>query len=854
MPAADIRAGGAYVELSSRDTRFVKGMRRAQMRLQRFGASVQAVGSALARFSAMAAVPLILITKKFAEFTDKMSEVRAVAGATVKDFERLTEQAKELGRTTSFTASQVAGAMAELGRAGFKTAEIQASIASILDLARGTSTELPMAAEIAAAALRGFNMDASETTRIADVLTATANNSAQRLEDLGESLKYVAPFASEAGESIEDTATALAVLANFGVKGSMAGTSLRRAFLQLSKADVREMLEGIGVQAVDADGNLRKIAQVFFEIGKATETMGTGERLAIFDKLFGARGVIGALKVGMSVEAFKELNEAVTNSAGAASRTAKIMDDNLGGTLRRLWSAIEGVVLAVGEALRPEFEKIGKILTDVAGKITRWVKFNKAAIINAVKLAAKIAALGAAFMAAAMAIKVVGLALSIFTPTGAIIVGVLALVAGMIKLREAIVGTSKSYREMKEDIKGALAEQNKLAQKADEAHIASLRRGIERAKAEKAGAVEIERRQRQIQRVMARGTARGLELEREDLVDTIQELRWGMVSRDGGAGKITETQIDRYFLLRKQLEKLEDTADWTDAHRKKYEQLTRVLAEPINIRVADYIKQMDGLFIRLDEVGAKLSELRATGFTSTELRREADRLAASEKALSVAYKRAKEKRIATEATAPISKEEARLFREWFLIQRRLLDVKGAIDVAGRREGQKRQREWEETFPKEKKAVRPLAPEQKELMGFEKRYMEKKAAEAKELRWKEFLRGKEEKAAKRNAGRLDPIFDTIKSSFGAGTDAVREFGWRMRDAKGPVVEKLEEQARAVPAILAQQLAAAGTFSGVAAQMMGAGPAAQNRLLDASEETAANTKKLVRQAQSGGLTFS
>ena len=163
--------------------------------------------------------------------------------------------------------------MTELGRAGFKPAEILDAIGSVLNLARATSTDLPRAAELASAAMRGFGLTARDTTYVADVLTATANNSAQGLEDIGESLKYVAPMAKEAGEDIRDTAAALGVLANNGIKGSMAGTALARAYKNLSKTGSHKMLKKMGVEAVDANGNLRKVADILSDLGQATAKM-----------------------------------------------------------------------------------------------------------------------------------------------------------------------------------------------------------------------------------------------------------------------------------------------------------------------------------------------------------------------------------------------------------------------------------------------------------------------------------------------------------------------------------------------------------------------------------------------------
>ncbi len=222
-----IRAGRAFVELGVSD-KLTAGLKRAQRRLKAFGSGVQAIGARLVKISAGIGAGFVLSTRVFAGFDDRMRVVQAVTGATEDQFRQLREEAKRLGRTTSFTAGQVAEAMSELGRAGFDPREILSSTESVLALARATNTDLPRATEIAGAALRGFGLDASEMGRTTDVLTATANKSAQTLEDLFEAFKPVAPLAVEAGESIEDVAAAIGILANNGIKGSLAGNAVAR--------------------------------------------------------------------------------------------------------------------------------------------------------------------------------------------------------------------------------------------------------------------------------------------------------------------------------------------------------------------------------------------------------------------------------------------------------------------------------------------------------------------------------------------------------------------------------------------------------------------------------------------------
>ena len=350
--ARGIRAGAAYIELYANDNRLVRGLNRAQKRLKAFGSSVQRIGARLTGIGTGLAAGFAISTRVFAGFDDRMRQVRAVTGATEAQFHSLREEAKRLGRTTSFTAGQVAEAMTELGRAGFKPEAILRSTEAVLALARATSTELPRATEIAGAALRGFALPVDQMARVTDVLTATANGSAQTLEDLFEAMKPVAPIAAEAGASIEETAAAIAVLANNGIKGSLAGNALARAYKNLSNESKQAELRKFGVEAVDAQGNLRPLADILNDLAKATKGLGSAQRLSIFETLFG-RGQAAALKLASSAEAFDELQDKIKNSAGLAAKTAEEMDAGIGGSFRKLLSAVEGIAIAIGEAGPP---------------------------------------------------------------------------------------------------------------------------------------------------------------------------------------------------------------------------------------------------------------------------------------------------------------------------------------------------------------------------------------------------------------------------------------------------------------------------------------------------------------------
>lgn len=368
MTVTGIRAGRAYVELSADVNKLDRALNRASAKLTDW--AEKSKSSLQNAFSI--AQPIAGAVSTFSDFDDAMRLTQAVSGATGEGFQKLTELAKTLGATTSWTAAQVANGMAGLGRAGFKTDEIEASIGSVMDLARSTGTEIDVATDIAGAALRSFSMPAEEMGRVCDVLTATANGSAQTLEDLGEAFKYVAPIAAQTGLTIEDTAKTIGALANFGVKGSQAGTVFKAIQVRMaSDEEAKKRYAELGIDTTDAEGNLRKVNDVLLDVGNAIKNMPNAERLETIKTLFGQYGLTG---VAITSTSFEELNSAIDNASGTAARTAQTMDKGLGGTIRITKSAIEGLALAFGESLTPFLSETATKLQALAGKLTTFSK------------------------------------------------------------------------------------------------------------------------------------------------------------------------------------------------------------------------------------------------------------------------------------------------------------------------------------------------------------------------------------------------------------------------------------------------------------------------------------------------
>jgi len=432
--AGQLRAGKVFVEVGAKDN-LSKALNRMQAKLKAFGQAANRMGASLARVAAVAAAPFALSLRTFSNFSDTMLQVRGVTQASEDDFKRLTETAKRLGATTSFTAKQVADGMKFLGMAGFDTEQILAGIPDVLNLARAGALDLGIASDIASDVGSAFGLAADDIGRIADVMATTATSANTTIEMMGETFKQAAPLAATAGQSLEDTATAIGALANSGVKASMAGTDLARVMKQMADPSVQKSMAGIGVSALDSAGDMRSVLDVMKDLGAATDKMAGGERLAFFSQNFGRAAKSAAIlsKAGDSID---ELSDKIANSAGSAQRIADTMDSGIGGAFRRLMSAIEGVQIAIGETLAPIIAKIADAFATVAGVVKEFVLQNQQLVIGVVAAIAGIGALGAGLLSLKAVTWLVTTAIGAFSigikmATGAV-VALKAVIAGLL--------------------------------------------------------------------------------------------------------------------------------------------------------------------------------------------------------------------------------------------------------------------------------------------------------------------------------------------------------------------------------------------------------------------------------------
>ena len=428
--AANIKAGRAYVEVTADSSKLRKSLGEAQAQLRSFSKSCTAMGREMLALGGAMSLPFALAERSFAGFDDRMRLVQAVTNSTGEAFESLTKTAQRLGRETSFTAQQVADAMVALGRMGFDRTEIEASISSVLNLSRATGTELAESADIAANSMRIFGLEASKMSQVSDILTVTANGSAQTLTDLFEGLKMAGPQAAAAGESLDELCAALGVMANMGVKGSLAGTALRKAYVQFADVKVQKTLREVGVEATDANGNLRKMAEVMRDIAVATKKLPTAERLAFMKDVFDVRGMMSGMSLTKDIGELDAFLAKLKDVSGQANATAKAMDAGIGGSFRLFQSAVEGAMNATGEALNSTIKPMVERITAVINSFTRWIEANKGLVASIAVTAGSIAALGAALLTVGTVSRVLSTGIGALSGVFSAFAGVQAALAG----------------------------------------------------------------------------------------------------------------------------------------------------------------------------------------------------------------------------------------------------------------------------------------------------------------------------------------------------------------------------------------------------------------------------------------
>lgn len=337
--------------------------------------------------AALAGVATVAI-KTGSDFEAQMSRVKAISGATEQEFAKLKEQAIELGADTAFSSGQAAEGMENLAAAGFTTNEILEAMPGLLDLAAASGEDLSNSSDIAASTLRGFGLAAEDVGHVADVLAENANRTNSSVAETGEAMKYIAPLARAAGISMEETAAAIGIMANAGIQGGQAGTTLRGALSRLSRPteDMQEAMSELGVSFYDSEGKMLSLTDQVDVLGKAMEGMTDEQKNNYLVTLYGQEALSGMLAlINEGPESLESLTKAYTTCDGSAKKAAETMQDNLKGAVEQLSGSAESLGIVFYESVSDNLKNAAVVATDSINEITD--AFNNGGLDKAIETA-----------------------------------------------------------------------------------------------------------------------------------------------------------------------------------------------------------------------------------------------------------------------------------------------------------------------------------------------------------------------------------------------------------------------------------------------------------------------------------
>jgi len=352
------------VEQSS--NRMVNSMQQFNQSMQRAGDRMMKVGKTMSMY---VTAPLtgfgVLALRTAGEFESSMKRVEAISQGTADEMEALETQARELGETTMFSASEAADAMSYLAMAGFEVNEMMGAMPATLDLAAAGQMELGQSADIVSDVMQGFAMDTEETEHVVDVLSKAFTTANTTLHGLGEAMSFAAPVAHTYGVAIEEATAAVGFLSDAGIKAGRAGTSLRQVMLRLA-----DQADDLGLNIRDSEGNLKDLADVLEEVENSG--LQTSE---IVESLGSQAGPAFATLIERGSEELREYTAQLEDSGGTAEEVADKQMEGLQGALKELRSAFEGLQIAIAEAGLLEFA--ADLVEKVTGLIRRVSDWNQ---------------------------------------------------------------------------------------------------------------------------------------------------------------------------------------------------------------------------------------------------------------------------------------------------------------------------------------------------------------------------------------------------------------------------------------------------------------------------------------------
>lgn len=402
----------------------------AGQKMEAVGNSIAGAGKKMMGVTTVIGGVGVAAVKTAADFDSAMSQVAAVSGATGKDFDNLRNKAREMGSKTKFSATEAAEAMNYMAMAGWKTEDMLGGIEGVMNLAAASGEDLATTSDIVTDALTAFGLSAKDSGHFADILAAASSNANTNVSMMGETFKYCAPIAGALGFSAEDTAEAIGLMANAGIKSSQAGTALRTIMNNLA-GDVKISGKAIGdvtIATTNADGSMRDLSDILADCRSAFGNLTESEKAQAAESLVGKNAMSGFLALMNAGEGdIEKLSSAIDNCDGSAEKMAMTMQDNLAGQLTILKSQLQELAISFGDILMPAIRSIVSKLQGFVDKLNGMDEGTKRTIVT---IALLVASIGPLLIIIGTTISKIGVAMQ----------GFVKLANGVSKLKVAIQG------------------------------------------------------------------------------------------------------------------------------------------------------------------------------------------------------------------------------------------------------------------------------------------------------------------------------------------------------------------------------------------------------------------------------
>lgn len=402
----------------------------AGQKMEAVGNSIAGAGKKMMGVTTVIGGVGVAAVKTAADFDSAMSQVAAVSGATGKDFDALRSKAREMGSKTKFSATEAAEAMNYMAMAGWKTEDMLGGIEGVMNLAAASGEDLATTSDIVTDALTAFGLSAKDSGHFADILAAASSNANTNVSMMGETFKYCAPIAGALGFSAEDTAEAIGLMANAGIKSSQAGTALRTIMNNLA-GDVKISGKAIGdvtIATTNADGSMRDLSDILADCRSAFGNLTESEKAQAAESLVGKNAMSGFLALMNAGEGdIEKLSSAIDNCYGSAEKMAMTMQDNLAGQLTILKSQLQELAISFGDILMPAIRSIVSKLQGFVDKLNGMDEGTKRTVVT---IALLVASIGPLLIIIGTTISKIGVAMQ----------GFVKLANGVSKLKVAIQG------------------------------------------------------------------------------------------------------------------------------------------------------------------------------------------------------------------------------------------------------------------------------------------------------------------------------------------------------------------------------------------------------------------------------